>query len=167
MLNFKKITNNKLGILYNVKKKSSDCSLSDITYILFNTRTLFGLETRYNNKFFKWIIDDDIYNKILLLEKDLMNNNSAVSVDKIKSKIIEKNNYPKMIETNISKNTFCSNDIINHEKGIITSFDQINKNSKYNIGLKLATVSVRTINNKNILYYNLEITKIEECVNLI
>lgn len=167
ILNFRKISDNKIGILYNVKKSNPDFSLTTIVYSLNKTKTIFGLEEKYNKKVFKWIIDDDFKSKILSLEKDLINNCQNISIELVKSKIIEKNNYPIMIETDVPKNIFCCNDIIKHTKGILTSFNQINKKNKYNIEFKLENVSVRCINKKNILYYNLEITKIEECVNLI
>ena len=167
ILNFRKISDNKIGILYNVKKSNPDFSLTTIVYSLNKTKTIFGLEEKYNKKVFKWIIDDDFKSKILSLEKDLINNCQNISIELVKSKIIEKNNYPIMIETDVPKNIVCCNDIIKHTKGILTSFNQINKKNKYNIEFKLENVSVRCINKKNILYYNLEITKIEECVNLI
>ena len=65
-----------------------------------------------------------------------------IDIDEIKSKIISKPNYPSMIMTKINKNK-TSNDIIKHESGEITSFEEINKIFLYDVVLVVSNLFLK------------------------
>ena len=84
-----------------------------------------------------------------------------IDIDEIKSKIISKPNYPSMIMTKINKNK-TSNDIIKHESGEITSFEEINKIFLYDVVLIVSNLFLKNEGDKNILHYTLETESIDK-----
>jgi hypothetical protein len=153
------LTNNKQpsfqGDLYKVYNKDRQ----KIYFKLQKTKTLFGLESRYNNKYIKWVINYNIIDSIKLLENSLKEQFNDSDID-VSSKIIYKKNYPVLLESKIS-NRKLSNDIIYHEKGELTSYDSINNKNIYNVNLILDNIFIKKKNSKNTLYYNLEIDSIQ------
>jgi hypothetical protein len=131
-----------------------------IYFKLQKTKTLFGLESRYNNKYIKWTINYNIIDSIKLLENSLKEQFNYCNIDNVISKIIYKKNYPVLLESKIS-NRKLSNDIIYHEKGELTSYDSINNKKIYNVSLILDNIFIKKNNSKNTLYYNLEIDSIQ------
>ena len=160
---FKKISEDKkIGTLFKVCYSNNG---TPIQFKLKNTKTLFGIEYRYNTKYIKWVLDY-IGNEII---QDL-ENNLRVSFEQkdnlqIKSKIINKPNYPTLLETKIGNNIKCSNDIIKHEPGVITSFQDICKKYNYNVIAEIKHISIKEVEKITYMYYNIEIKQIEECVN--
>jgi len=132
-----------------------------IYFKLLKTKTLFGLELRYNKKYIKWTIDYNIIDSIKLLENSLKEQFNYYNIDNVNSKIIYKQNYPIILESKIS-NRKLSNDIIYHEKGELTSYDSIDNKNIYNVTLILDNIFIKKNNSKNILYYNLEIDSIQK-----
>lgn len=165
-LHLKQISSTNKGILYSVTQYNNGLS-SQVTLTIQNTKTLFGLEIRYNKKYFKWVINPAEYKAIRDLEQKLQILFKDYSIDEIRSKIIERPNYPNLLETSIPSMGYCSNDIIKHSPGVITSYSDISKLNRYDILVQLANVSIQTRNSKKILYYNLEIINIKDCVNSI
>ena len=155
---FDKICQNEnTGSLYTVEYIKNNHK-TPIYLKIDKTKSIFGLETRYNSHYFKWIIDYNVINNIQLLEKMLVNSFTEYDIDTIKSKLCIKNNYPTMIETKINKNT-SSSDIIKHEPGEIITFNML-KNQPCSIKLHLRNISIQNKHNKNIMFYNLEICEI-------
>lgn len=154
ILIFDKINTTKSGDLYKVHNVDNQ----GIPINLFKTTSLFGVETIFNNKYFKWTITNNMADSIELLENSLIKSFAYYTIDAIDTKLVKKYNYPVMITTKIKKK--LSNDVISHEPGELTSFNDINKASKYNVKLLLDTVFVKTHNGKKTLYYTLEIINI-------
>ena len=165
-LHLKQISSKNQGILFSVTQYNNGAA-SPITLTIKNTKTLFGLEIKYNKKYFKWVINQTEYKEIKDLENTLQTLFEEYSIDEIRSKIIERPNYPNLLETNIPSSTYCSNDIIKHSPGVITSYNDILKLKRYDIIIQLANVSIQMRNSKKILYYNFEIVNIMDCVNSI
>lgn len=157
-------TNQRIGTLYQVYYLNDKNEKEYITLSLNNVSTLFGLEKQYNNKYFKWVIPYDVKDTIELLESTLKSSFKEKSIDKVFSKIIKKYNYPMMLETKIN-NKSNSYDIISHTKGEILGFEDILNKTPYNIILQLKNISIKAKDKSTVLYYNLEITKINKCVN--
>ena len=63
--------------------------------------------------------------------------------------------------TKINKNK-TSNDIIKHESGEITSFEEINKIFFYDVVLIVSNLFLKNEGDKNILYYTLETESIDK-----
>lgn len=162
-ITFKKLSeNSKIGTLYKVFYTNSE---NPIEIELKNTRTLFGIEYRYNTKYIKWVLDykeKELVNALELCLRSSYEDNSNIQ---IKSKIISKPNYPLLLETKIGNNIKCSNDLIKHEPGELTSFKDICKNEKYNIKGEIKNISIKEDKKDTYMYYNIEINEIEKCVN--
>jgi len=160
-ITFDKISENKItGTLFNVYfyTPTKNNSKKPIFLNIPSTKSIFGIETRYNNSYFKWTISSDIINNIKLLENMLINSFTEFNINSIKSKIIVKKGYPTMLETKLNKNT-SSSEIIIHNPGEIITYHSL-KNKKCNVKLQLRNISIQTQNDEHIMYYNLEINEI-------
>ena len=103
---FNKICENKTtGALYNVFYNKAGNMKTPIFIKIPYTKSIFGIESRYNNKFFKWNVSYDDINNIQLIENNLKNSFIEHDLSEIKSKIIVKKNYPTMIDTKLNKNS--------------------------------------------------------------
>ncbi len=159
----KKLKSNNAGCLYKILHNGDKINIK-----LINTKSLFGIENQYNIKSIKWIIEKSEIEKIQIIENLIVNKfkEIQIQIDEMKSKIINKPNYPTMILSKINKNK-TSNDIIKHEIGEITSFNEINKSCLYDVSLSLSTIFIKKLGKKNILHYTIEtdlITKKAICV---
>tara|TARA_B100001093_G_scaffold504587_1_gene560633 strand:- start:1053 stop:1547 length:495 start_codon:yes stop_codon:yes gene_type:complete len=151
-----KVTENKYGELYKVlliNKKN----IESISLTLKNVKTLFGLEQRYNNNYIKWTIDNNDMSVIKLLENMLLDSFKDNGVLNLKSSIIQKKDYPNMIETKL--NNSCSNEIIKHKKGEIITFKDL-KSNYCDVNISLKHINIQNRNGSKIIYYNLEIKEI-------
>lgn len=160
-ITFDKISEDKTtGALFNVYfyTPGKNNSKKPIFLNIPSTKSIFGIETRYNNNYFKWTISSDIINNISLLENMLINSFTELAISSIKSKIIVKKGYPTMLETKLNKSA-SSSDIILHKPGEILTYNSL-KNKKCTVKLQLRNISIQTRNNEHILYYNLEINEI-------
>lgn len=156
---FNKICENKTtGALYNVFYNKAGNMKTPIFIKIPYTKSIFGIESRYNNKFFKWNVSYDDINNITLIENILKNSFTEHDLSEIKSKIIVKKGYPTMIDTKLTKNA-SSSDIIVHKPGEIITYNML-KNKDCSVKLQLRNVSLQTKNGNHILYYNLEICEI-------
>ena len=154
---FTKINSNSNGDLF----KITDIEKNKINIKLLNVKTLFGVEQNYNTKIIKWIID---FNKIQffeLIENSLLEEFKLYKINNVNTRIIKKKNYPTMVYTKIANNKM-SNDIIHHEKGEITSYNDITKNNFYDIDLTIENIFVKKDKVGYNLYYNLEINHIKK-----
>tara|TARA_B100000401_G_C52791070_1_gene713422 strand:- start:130 stop:621 length:492 start_codon:yes stop_codon:yes gene_type:complete len=149
-ITIKKLKSIGSGCLYNI---SSDGKKIEIK--LSNTKTIFGIENQYNTKIIKWNLQKSELEKIQIIENLIIKEFKELQIDEVKSKIINKPNYPTMILTKINKNK-TSNDIIKHESGEITSFKEINKTILYDVNLSLSSLFLKNEDDKNILHYTIE-----------
>lgn len=149
-ITIKKLKSIGSGCLYNI---SSDGKKIEIK--LSNTKTIFGIENQYNTKIIKWNLQKSELEKIQIIENLIIKEFKELQIDEVKSKIINKPNYPTMILTKINKNK-TSNDIIKHESGEITSFKEINKAILYDVNLSLSSLFLKNEDDKNILHYTIE-----------
>ena len=154
MLALEYIKSNNQGDLYKCYKLENQ-EKKKVKYTLDNTSTLFGLENVYSKKYIKWIhLDPSIILAIKDIEKFLQ---EQFPEKQLKSCIIEKKNYPIMLNTkiNISKNQ----SIIDNEKGEISSLaEYIQKKKNYSINILLENI----FTNSQFIYYSLEIQKIKK-----
>tara|TARA_B100000963_G_scaffold362019_1_gene402128 strand:+ start:7379 stop:7873 length:495 start_codon:yes stop_codon:yes gene_type:complete len=151
-----KVTENKYGELYKVLIMNKQ-KIESISITLKNVKTLFGLEKRYNNSYIKWTIDKNDISVIRLLENMILDSFKFIDNLGLKSSIIQKKDYPTMIETKL--NNSCSNDIIKHKKGEIITFNEL-KSLYCNIDISLRHVNIQNRTGNKTIYYNLEIKEI-------
>ena len=151
-----KVTENKYGELYKVLIMNKQ-KIESISITLKNVKTLFGLEKRYNNSYIKWTIDKNDISVIRLLENMILDSFKFIDNLVLKSSIIQKKDYPTMIETKL--NNSCSNDIIKHKKGEIITFNEL-KSLYCNIDIYFRHVNIQHRTGNKTIYYILEIKDI-------
>ena len=144
------------GYLYKISSDGKNLQIK-----LSNTKSIFGVENLYNTKTIKWNINNSELEQIQIIENLIRKEFKNIDIDEIKSKIISKPNYPTMVMTKINKNK-TSNDIIKHESGEITSFEEINKLFFYDVDLIISSLFLKNEHDKNILYYTLETELIDK-----
>lgn len=144
------------GCLYKISSGGKNLQIK-----LSNTRSIFGAENQYNTKTIKWNINKSELEKIQIIENLIKKEFKDINIDEVKSKIIRKPNYPTMIMSKINKNK-TSNDIIKHESGEITSFEEINKLFFYDVDLIISSLFLKNEGDKNILHYTVETDSIEK-----
>lgn len=144
------------GYLYKISSDGKNLQIK-----LSNTKSIFGVENLYNTKTIKWNINNSELEQIQIIENLIRKEFKNINIDEIKSKIISKPNYPTMVMTKINKNK-TSNDIIKHESGEITSFEEINKLFFYDVDLIISSLFLKNEHDKNILYYTLETELIDK-----
>ena len=139
-----KASSNKYGTTFKLK--------SPLIFTLNNTKTIFGIEdTGRYGRYVKWLCDDII--NISELNFFLKKSYDGLS---IKSPIIVRENYPKMIQTKIPENKNAN--IINSEDGDISTVNEfIKKNTNYNLILEIKHVFIT----KEEIKYSVYIKKIE------
>ena len=159
LVNFKKKINK--NNLYYFDFGDNTCKQSkQIDQLPYNL-CKYQVENSYNTKTIKWNINKSELEKIQIIENLMRKEFKNIDIDEIKSKIISKPNYPSMIMTKINKNK-TSNDIIKHESGEITSFEEINKIFFYDVVLIVSNLFLKNEGDKNILYYTLETESIDK-----
>ena len=153
MLSIEYISTNNKGELYKCYE-ISDQLKKNIKITLNNVSTIFGIEKVYHNRYVKWTnIDSKIISRILDIEKYIQSN---FPLKEIKSVIIEKKNYPIMLNTkiNYSKNK----NIIESEKGLVPTIEEfIEKKKDYILEINLENIFVA----EKYIYYTLLINKIK------
>ena len=118
---------------------------------------IFGIEYVSNYKYIKWKLDDILIDisKIEILRNFETFLKDEFPEKEIKSVIIEKNNYPLMINTKYIESK--TGNIIISEKGEVPTINEfINKNKLYNIDITLENIFV----NDKFVNYSLIIKKI-------
>lgn len=149
-MQLKKISDtNKFGALYKIQGEYPKFILSDVT-------TKFGVETNYNNKIIKWLIEDVDRIKLAEIENKLLEDCKELGGEFVETKLLYKIGFKPMLITKI-RNKCTANDILTHEEGDILSFDDIKKNVRYNVSLVIKNISIKD----GSIYYNFEIIKIK------
>ncbi len=150
MFKFKKFRSNEKYTIYHIKNEKN----SHIKLFINDTYTPFGIEKFYNKKIVKWDITNNIslIETITKFEQQLQKFLLSTHSDKydLYSKIIDRNIYGKILETNVEDDSF---DLIKHEKGEVLTFTDIKPDMKVNVELEFKSFNVSNDDNK--VYYNI------------
>ena len=152
-----KIKKNSKGVLYKCYLLDNNNNNKHINLVFESLSTLFGIEYIYGYKYIKWKLNlNSSYNINLIKELELFLKEEFPQKD-IKSVLIEKNNYPLMLNTKYIESK--TGNIIESDKGevpTITEFIEIGK--LYNLEIILENVFV----GEKYINYSLIIKKISQ-----
>jgi hypothetical protein len=152
ILQKKKRMASKHGTLYTIEKLIDE-KFEPIIFTLNNASLLFNIQRTSNKIYLKWKSNSmSGLSDILDIEtaiKNFFNKNIA-------SNIIEKNNYPKHVSTQIKVNKNGS-DIINDTENSTKTYEEyITKNNRYNLILEIKNVFEKD----TVINYTINIKKI-------
>ena len=150
MFKFKKFRTTEKYTLYQIK---NDKNIHPKLFIN-DTYTPFGIEKFYSKKIVKWDITNntELVSAINNFEQQLQTFLTKTYSKKYElySKVIDRNIYGKLLETNIEDDSY---DLINHEKGEVLTYKDVKPDIKVNVELEFKSLNVSTEEDK--VYYNL------------